>query len=81
VTATATASDNVGVAGVQFRLDDAPLGAEVTAPPYASALNTRGTSDLLVGVVKVIAPGHDHRGQRLDQALSVSCPGATAPIR
>jgi hypothetical protein len=31
---TATASDNVGVAGVQFTLDGAPLGAEDTTAPY-----------------------------------------------
>ena len=32
---TARASDNVGVAGVQFRLDGANLGAEDTAAPYS----------------------------------------------
>ncbi|OLC81309.1 MAG: hypothetical protein AUH72_09755 [Acidobacteria bacterium 13_1_40CM_4_65_8] len=31
----ATASDNVGVVGVQFKLDGANLGAEVMNPPYA----------------------------------------------
>ena len=35
VTVTATASDNVGVVGVQFRLDGADLGAEDTAAPYS----------------------------------------------
>jgi len=30
----ATASDNVGVAGVQFKLDSANLGAEVSVAPY-----------------------------------------------
>jgi hypothetical protein len=34
VSLAATAGDNVGVAGVQFRLDGANIGAEVTAPPY-----------------------------------------------
>ncbi|MFN0153264.1 MAG: PQQ-dependent sugar dehydrogenase, partial [Gaiella sp.] len=34
ITVTATASDNVGVAGVQFLLDGAPLGAEDTASPF-----------------------------------------------
>jgi hypothetical protein len=34
VTVTANASDNVRVAGVQFKLDGANLGAEVTAAPY-----------------------------------------------
>src|SRR3989442_15475088 len=31
----ATAYDNVGVVGVQFKLDGANLGAEVMNPPYA----------------------------------------------
>lgn len=34
VTLSATASDNVGVAGVQFLLDGQPLGPEDTLPPY-----------------------------------------------
>src|SRR5206468_7294698 len=40
VTLTASASDNVGVAGVQFRLDGAPLGAEDTAAPYSASWDT-----------------------------------------
>src|SRR2546422_7956024 len=35
VTVSANASDNVGVVGVQFKLDGANLGAEVTASPYS----------------------------------------------
>ncbi|MBW8828588.1 MAG: DUF1929 domain-containing protein, partial [Burkholderiales bacterium] len=42
VTVSASASDNVGVAGVQFLLDGAPLGAEVTAIPYTLGWNTAG---------------------------------------
>src|SRR3989454_1279721 len=34
VTVSANATDNVGVVGVQFKLDGANLGAEVTTPPY-----------------------------------------------
>ena len=37
VTVSANASDNVGVAGVQFQLDGANLGAEDTASPYSSS--------------------------------------------
>jgi hypothetical protein len=37
VSVTATASDNVGVAGVQFRVDGHDLGAEATAAPYGVA--------------------------------------------
>jgi hypothetical protein len=40
VTVSATASDNVGVAGVQFKVDGANLGAEDTTAPYAVSWNT-----------------------------------------
>jgi hypothetical protein len=42
VTVTAAASDNVGVAGLQFLLDSANLGAEVTGsgPTYTTSWNT-----------------------------------------
>src|SRR5205823_5843381 len=40
VTVSATASDNVGVAGVQFKLDGATLGAEDSASPYSVSWDT-----------------------------------------
>src|SRR5881296_936851 len=40
VTVAASASDNVGVVGVQFQLDGANLGAEVTTAPYSTAWDT-----------------------------------------
>ena len=45
VTVSANASDNVGVAGVQFRLDGAALGAEDTTAPYSVAWNTTTAPD------------------------------------
>src|SRR5882724_7078105 len=45
VTVSASASDNVGVAGVQFRLDGANLGGEDTAAPYSVSWNTAGASN------------------------------------
>ncbi|HSD22658.1 MAG TPA: Ig-like domain-containing protein, partial [Anaeromyxobacter sp.] len=45
VTVSASASDDVGVAGVQFLLDGASLGAEDTAAPYAISWNTTGASN------------------------------------
>src|SRR5262249_24084054 len=35
VAVVASATDDVGVVGVQFLLDGSPLGAEVTTPPYS----------------------------------------------
>ncbi|PYN83751.1 MAG: hypothetical protein DMD96_00955 [Candidatus Rokuibacteriota bacterium] len=40
-----SATDNVGVAGVQFKVDGGNLGAEVTTPPYAVTWNTTTTAD------------------------------------
>ena len=44
ITVTASASDNVGVAGVTFLRDDVPLGAEDTVAPYSVAWNTTALS-------------------------------------
>jgi Big-like domain-containing protein/putative pyrroloquinoline-quinone binding quinoprotein len=43
ITVSAEASDNVGVAGVQFYVDGAPLGAEDTEAPYAVTWDTSTT--------------------------------------
>jgi hypothetical protein len=40
ITVSANASDNVGVAGVQFKLDGVNLGAEATAAPYSASWNS-----------------------------------------
>src|SRR5439155_949162 len=44
LTMTANASDNVGVVGVQFLLDGANVGAEVTAAPYSAPWDTTTAS-------------------------------------
>ena len=41
INVTANAADNVGVAGVQFRLDGANLGSEDTTAPYSVPWDTR----------------------------------------
>ena len=47
VSVTAAAGDTVGVAGVQFKLDGANLGSEVTAAPFATPWTTMaGTNGL-----------------------------------
>ena len=45
LTLQGTATDNVGVAGVQFKVDGANLGAEVTTAPYGVTWNTTTTAD------------------------------------
>src|SRR5262249_11825844 len=45
ITVSANASDNLGVAGVQFKLDGANVGAEVTTAPYSISWNTTSASN------------------------------------
>ena len=45
VNVTANASDNIGVAGVQFLVDGVNTGVEDAAPPYALAWDTRTVSN------------------------------------
>ncbi len=45
VNVTADASDNIGVAGVQFLVDGVNAGVEDAAPPYALAWDTRTVSN------------------------------------
>src|SRR5437867_2148073 len=44
-TVSASASDNVGVVGVQFKLDGATLGTEDTTAPYSTSWDTIGGSN------------------------------------
>jgi len=58
---TASASDNVGVAGVQFLLDGANLGAEDLVAPYALSWNTATAAD---GSHSLQAVARDAAGNR-----------------
>ena len=58
-TVTANAADNVGVAGVQFTLDGATLGAETSTAPYSTAWNTMQVAD---GTHVVAATARDAAG-------------------
>jgi hypothetical protein len=59
VTVSATASDDTGVAGVQFLLDGTPLGAEDTTSPYNLSWNTTTATD---GTHSLIAQARDAAG-------------------
>jgi hypothetical protein len=45
VTLSATATDNVAVAAVQFRVDGASVGSPVTSPPYQVSWNTASAAN------------------------------------
>jgi Big-like domain-containing protein/purple acid phosphatase-like protein len=59
VTVAVSATDNVGVVGVQFKLDGADLGAEVTAEPYALSWTTTTATN---GVHTLTAVARDAAG-------------------
>jgi hypothetical protein len=77
-TVAASASDNVGVAGVQFKLDGANLGAEDTTSPYAVAWNTTTASN---GTHTLTAVARDAAGNtRTSAAVTVTVSNdSTAP--
>ena len=62
---TANASDDVGVAGVQFRVDGANVGMEDSAVPYEVAFNTAAISD---GPAVLNARARDIAGNSADSA-------------
>src|SRR5207253_878754 len=79
VPVTASASDNVGVAGVQFKLDGANLGAEVTAAPYSVSWNTTSAS---AGNHTLSAVAGDAAGNQTTSAgitVTVSSTSGTTP--
>src|SRR5207249_10943319 len=68
VTVSASATDNVGVAGVQFKLDGANLGAEDTSAPYGVTWNTTTIAN---GSHTLTAVARDAAGNRSTAAVSV----------
>jgi hypothetical protein len=64
-TVTASASDNVGVAGVQFKLDGENLGAEVSVFPYSLSWDT---SSAAAGGHSLTAVGRDGAGNQTTSA-------------
>ena len=89
VQAAASASDDVQVAGVQFELNSAPLGVELTAEPYALNWDTTAVSD---GEYTLTAKARDAAGNvatsngvrvrkdRTPPSVSMTAPAAGATI-
>src|SRR5439155_2633390 len=77
ITVTASASDNVGVAGVQFRLDGSNLGGEDTSSPYAVSWDTTNASN---GSHTLIARARDAAGNTTSSsAVTVTVFNDTTP--
>src|SRR5204862_1917465 len=79
VIVTANASDNIGVAGVQFKLDGATLGAEDSASPYSVSWDTTTTTN---GSHTLTAVARDDAGnQTTSSAVTVTVANdVTAPV-
>src|SRR5439155_23215763 len=78
ITVTANATDNVGVAGVQFKLDGANLGAEDTTAPYSVSWATMGTIN---GVHTLTAVARDAAGNMATSApVTANVSNATAQV-
>jgi hypothetical protein len=77
VTVSANASDNVGVIGVQFLLDGAPLGTEDTNAPFSVSWNTTTATN---GSHQLSARARDAAtNQATATAVSVTVDNVVAP--
>src|SRR2546429_98600 len=77
VTISASATDNVGVAWVQFKLDGRNLGARVTVAPYSLSWTTTTASD---GAHTLTAVARDAAGNTATSAaVSLTVANDTTP--
>jgi len=76
VSVSAQASDNVGVAGVQFLLDGAPLGPESTVPPYATSWNTATATNGMHTLTAVARDAATNQTTSAPVRVSVANPAA-----
>ena len=76
VSISATATDNVAVAGVQFKLDGANLGPEDTTAPYAASWNTATATNAghTVSAVARDAAGNTATASSVVTVLNVVAP-------
>jgi chitodextrinase len=77
IAVTVNANDNVGVAGVQFKLDGVNYGAEDTTAPYSTSWNTTAVAD---GNHTLTATARDAAGNvRTATAITVTVANTTPP--
>ena len=77
VTVSANASDNVGVVGVQFKLDGANLGSEDLTAPYSTTWNTTTTAN---GSHTLSAVARDAAGNQATASMvTVNVSNTTTP--
>jgi hypothetical protein len=69
VTLTATSSDIVGVAGVQFKVDGTNIGSAIASSPYTTTWNSTGVSD---GSHTLYAVAEDTSGNYATSSVTVT---------
>lgn len=69
VTVSASASDNVAVSGIQFKIDGANLGSEDTISPYSTTWNASGASN---GTHTISAVARDPSGNTSTSSVTVT---------
>jgi hypothetical protein len=69
ITVSATVSDNIGVAGVQFKVDGTNVGAEDTSTPYAVTWDTSGVAN---GQHTLQAVARDKAGNTAMSSIAVN---------
>jgi regulation of enolase protein 1 (concanavalin A-like superfamily) len=77
ISVTASATDNVGVAGVQFRLEGVNLGVEVTSAPFSTSWNTSSSAD---GPHSLTAAARDAAGNTGVSTVAVTVNNAPPPV-
>jgi hypothetical protein len=81
ITLVASASDNVGVAGVWFLVDGAPVGSEDTTSPYQISWNTASVANGAHAIRAVArdAAGNSATSSPVTVSVSNNTPDTTAP--
>src|SRR5207244_1491618 len=79
VTVSANASDDMGVAGVQFKLDGVNLGTEDTTAPYSITWNTITASNSLHTLSAVARDAAGNQTTAANVSITVSNTGDTTP--
>jgi hypothetical protein len=79
VTVTAAATDNVGVAGVQFLLDGKNLGAEDTIAPYTYVWDSTTTTNGLHTLAAIARDAAGNTAKSLAGSVTVNNPVTTTP--
>lgn len=78
ISITASASDNVGVTKVQFKLDGANLGSAVTTAPYTVSWNTASASNVSHTLTAVASDAAGHN--TTSSTITVTVPLQVPPV-